>query len=97
MLARLQQLTTLGLLVLAAAWAALAWRAGHAGWALGGALLIVFGYALVLAIEFALLRAVHADDPTPRATNAQLLRAWLGEVRALGVLLAPALFQSALA
>jgi triacylglycerol lipase len=80
MLARLQQLTTLGLLVLAAAWAALAWRAGHAGWALGGALLIVFGYALVLAIEFALLRTVHADDPTPRATNAQLLRAWLGEV-----------------
>jgi len=80
MLARLQKLTTLGLLALAALWAGLAWRAGHTAWALGGALLIVFGYALVLAIEFALLRAVHGDDPAPRATDAQLLRAWLGEV-----------------
>ncbi|MES2960716.1 MAG: permease [Pseudomonadota bacterium] len=80
MLARLQQITTLGLLALATLWAAIAWRAGHPGWALGGALLIVFGYALVLAIEFVLLRAVHGEDPTPRATNSQLLRAWLGEV-----------------
>ena len=80
MLARLQRATTIGLLVLAALWAALAWRAGHAAWALGGALFIVFSYALVLAIEFALMRFIHRDDAAPRATAAQLFRAWCGEV-----------------
>lgn len=80
MLARLQQITTLSLLALAAVWAAFAWRAGHVGWALGGALLIVFGYALVLAIEFVLLRMKHGDDPAPRARPVQLMYAWLGEV-----------------
>ncbi len=79
MLARLQRFTTLGLLVLAGVWAMLAWRAGHAAWALGGAMLIVFGYALVLAIEFVLLRATHGADPAARATSMQLLRAWCGE------------------
>jgi triacylglycerol lipase len=82
MLARLQRITTLGLLTLALLWGALAWHAGHAAWALGGALLIVFGYALVLAVEFALLHLACGDDPAPRATSAQLLRAWWGEVRA---------------
>jgi triacylglycerol lipase len=82
MLARLQKFTTLGLLALALLWAGLAWRADHAAWALGGALLIVFGYAIVLAIEFVLLRLMHGDDPAPRATPAQLLRAWCGEVGA---------------
>jgi triacylglycerol lipase len=80
MLARLQRFTTLSLLALAALWAAVAWHAGHATWALGGALFIVFGYALVLAAEFSLLLAVHGDDPAPRATPLQLLRAWCGEV-----------------
>ena len=81
-LARLQQATTLGALGVAALWAWLCWRAGHNAWALAGALLVVGGYALVLALEFALLRLAHGDDPTPRATAAQLLRAWWGEVRA---------------
>ena len=67
MLARLQQALTLGALSLALAWGVLAWRAGHPGWALGGVFLIVFGYALVLALEFALLHRVHGDDPAPRA------------------------------
>jgi triacylglycerol lipase len=80
MLARLQQATTLGLLALAALWALVALRAGHAAWAVGGALLIVFGYALVLAIEFAVLRVAHGDDPAPRATLTQIVRAWVAEV-----------------
>lgn len=81
MLARLQQATTLGALLLAALWAWAFVRAGHTGWALAGTLLIVGGYALVLGLEFALLRRAHGDDdPTPRATLAQLLRAWWGEV-----------------
>ncbi len=79
-LARLQQATTLGGLLVAAAWAALAWRAGHAAGALVGAALIVFGYALVLGLEFLFLRAVHGDDPVSRATPRQLLAAWWGEV-----------------
>jgi triacylglycerol lipase len=80
MLARLQQALTLGALLLAAIWAALSLSAGHAAWALGGVLLILGGYAGVLALEFTLLRLVHGDDPTPRATPMQLLRAWWGEV-----------------
>jgi len=86
-LARLQQATTLGALLLAALWAGLLARAGHPGWAVAGAALIVGGYAVVLALEFALLRAAHGDDPTPRATPGQLVRAWWGEVHT-----APAVF-----
>ncbi len=82
MLARLQQFTTLGALGLAALWAWLCWRAGYPGWALAGATLIVAGYAIVLAVEFALLGLAHGDDPTPRASVVQLLQAWWGEVRA---------------
>jgi len=81
MLARLQQATTLGALLVAALWAWGFARAGHTGWAVAGALLVVGGYALVLGLEFALLRQAHGDDPTPRATPRQLLRAWWGEVR----------------
>jgi predicted alpha/beta hydrolase family esterase len=81
-LARLQQGTTLGLLLAAALWAWGFTRAGRPGWAAAGALLIVGGYALVLGLEFALLRRAHGDDdPTPRATPSELLRAWWGEVR----------------
>ena len=80
MLAWLQRATTLGLVLLAAAWVALAWRAGHPIWAVGGALLIVFFHALVLAIEFIVMRQVHGEDPTPRPTLGQTLRAWAGEV-----------------
>jgi triacylglycerol lipase len=81
-LARLQKFTTLGGLLGALLWAWACWRADRPGWAAAGAALIVGGYALVLALEFALLRLAHGDDPTPRATPAQLLRAWWGEVRA---------------
>ena len=80
MLARLQQFTTLGLLALAALWAGLTWRAGHPLWAVAGALVIVLGYAAVLALEFALLRRAHGLDAAPRASAAQLMRAWWGEV-----------------
>ena len=80
MLARLQQVLTLGALLLIALWALWCLREGHATWALGGALLIFGGYAGVLALEFTLLRFMHGSDPTPRATPGQLLRAWWGEV-----------------
>jgi predicted alpha/beta hydrolase family esterase len=87
MLARLQQFTTLGALTLAALWAWSCWLGGHAAWAALGAVFIGGGYALVLALEFVLLRLAHGNDPTPRASAVQLGHAWWGEVRA-----APAVF-----
>ncbi len=80
MLARLQQILTLAALLFASLWAVLCLRAGAVGWALGGALLLVGGYAGVLALEFILLRLVHGNDTAPRATLKQLLYAWWGEV-----------------
>jgi triacylglycerol lipase len=80
MLSRLQQGITLGLLLAAGLWAAWFSLAGspHLAWV--GALLIVFGYALFLALEFVFLRVVNRDDPAPQADARQLLRAWWGEV-----------------
>ena len=51
----------------------------YPAWAGVGVLLIVFGYALFLAMEFMLLWRVHGDDPAPKATGAQLLKAWFSD------------------
>ena len=80
MLARLQQFISLGLLTTAAAWGAFFFTRGETTWAVGGALLILFGYALILGLEFILLWFVNRTDPTPNATAWQLLKAWFGEV-----------------
>lgn len=82
MLARLQQLTTLGGLAVALLWGWVCWEAGSPAWGVAGAAFVLSGHALVLGLEFVLLRRAHGDDPTPRATPAQLARAWWGEVRA---------------
>lgn len=80
MLARLQQLTTLSVLVAAIAWLWWCFQREQVGWGLSGALLIVFCYAPVMVLEYLLVRATHGDDPAPRARAAQMLRAWWGEV-----------------
>lgn len=85
MLARLQQALTLGALLLAVAWALLAWREGSPRAAVAGVLVVLFAHAAVLALEMVFLRATHGDDPTMRATVPQLLRAWWGEVVAAPV------------
>ncbi len=82
MLARLQQALVIGLLGSAAAWSAWFWRADHPLCAVLGATGILFGYVLVLAIEFVLLWSVHDDDPSPRASVPCLMWAWWGEARA---------------
>ena len=82
MLARLQQVVTFSLLTVSATWFVACWWAGRPTWALAGAGLILFGYALTLALEFALLTIINRDDPAPRATAFQLLRAWWAEVKA---------------
>jgi triacylglycerol lipase len=78
--ARLQQITTVLTIVLAVGWAAAAVAFERPRAAAFGALLILGGYALFLAIEFMMLAFVHGDDPSPRATPWQLFRAWIGEV-----------------
>ena len=77
-LARLQQI---GLLVLGAAgatWLAWQWRQSPA-LAVGGALLIWFGYSLFLAVEFLALRFAGQDASVPQPRAGELLRAWLAE------------------
>ncbi len=78
MVARLQQCITLGLLIAAAAWSAFFWRM-HPVVAISGALVILFGFALILALEFVLLALRHGEDPTPRASATQLIAAWWAE------------------
>lgn len=80
MIARLQQLITLGTLAAAALWAALALQAGRPLWALAGAVALIGGYAVVLGLEFTLLRRANQGDPAPTASAAQLAAAWWGEV-----------------
>lgn len=79
-LARLLQAVSLVLLLWAGFWLA-AWLAwGGPVWALPGLLLIAAVHALVMALEFALLRGANRGDPAPRATTLELLRAWWAEV-----------------
>jgi hypothetical protein len=79
MIARLQQAITLSLLVSGLAWLAFWWSRGHWVLAIAGAALLFMGHAVVLGLEFMLLRRVRQGDPTPPATDRQLLRAWLAE------------------
>ena len=80
MLARLQQWITLTLVAAAALWAVVLVAIGHLAGAALGALLIVFGYALFLALEFGLMFAVQTTDAAPRPRLAELVHAWWGEV-----------------
>lgn len=79
-LARIQQLITIGLLTLAAAWIIAFSLRGAYALAISGALLITFGYAVILAVEFGLMWFVNGGDSAPRASVAQLVKAWWGEV-----------------
>jgi hypothetical protein len=82
-LARLQQFTTLGGLLLAMLSALLAWHMEAPAWGWAGPLVVLGGYAGVLALEFTLLHVVgHGGDPAPPAHPVDLVHAWWGEVRA---------------
>lgn len=79
-LARLQQIITLGLLL-----ALLAWVGVHAArrewfWLVVGVVLILAGHALVLALETCLMAWVNRRDRLPPARAAEIVRAWWGEV-----------------
>ena len=86
-LARLQQLLVLSALGLALAWFLFFWTDSPM-LALGGASLLLLGYALVLALEFVAAARVNRSDSVPAANAATLLRAWWGEVRVAPVVFA---------
>ena len=80
MVARFLRFVILGLVAFALAWGGLAAALGHPGAIAGGALLLVCGYLAFMGFEFIVVAWQHKDDPAPRATAAQLARAWWGEV-----------------
>jgi pimeloyl-ACP methyl ester carboxylesterase len=80
MIARLQQITTLAVIALAAAWAVIFLHRGQPAAAVAGAVLVVFGYALFLGLEFVLLARHGGDASSPPPRAMQLLRAWAAEV-----------------
>lgn len=86
MLAKLQAVMAGVLLALLGCAVALVLN-GHtkSGWALMATVLC--GHAVVLGLEFVLVAWQHRTDPAPRATLAQLLRAWWHEA-----LVAPQVF-----
>ena len=85
MLAQLQRILTAALVALAAGWL-LYFRATPL-MAFAGFLLITFGYAVFLGLEFLLLRFVNKSDPAPQASASELFNAWVGEI-----LVAPKVF-----
>jgi triacylglycerol lipase len=79
MIAGLLRALTLSAALFALGWGALAWFIGQPWWALLGPLLVLALHAGMLGLEFLLALGVHGDDPAPRPSLGQLLRAWLGE------------------
>jgi triacylglycerol lipase len=77
-LARLQQAIVCGLLVLAAAWLAWQWSASPLK-ACVGAVVLVFGYSIVLAAEFVLLKLAGGEPDVPQPSWGEILRAWWAE------------------
>ena len=80
MLARLQKVVVFVVLAASLAWAAHFGSMSRPIWAWVGAALILFGYALFLGIEFAMLYLVQHSEQVARPTAVQMLRAWFGEV-----------------
>ncbi len=80
MLALLQRLLTFALIAAAGGWWLYFWGSSPV-LAVAGFLLIVFGYAGLLALEFVILRFVNQSDPAPKPGWAELFGAWIGETR----------------
>ena len=57
------------------------WRSESAGWAIGGALLVLLSYAVVLALEFGVMQWINRRDPAPRLGWGACAWAWWQEVR----------------
>ena len=79
-LARLQQFTVVLTVAMVAGWLALFWNAPGPV-AVAGVVLLVFGYALVLALEFVAVSKINRGDAVPPASRFALAQAWWQEVR----------------
>ena len=79
MIARIQQTIVAILVLCLMAWLVWAWPRSQA-LALAGALVLVLGHAVFLAIEFLILRQVNRADTAPQASAAQMLHAWWREI-----------------
>jgi len=78
-LARLQQTLVACAAAAALIWLWWFWASSH--WlGVAGALLILLGYAVVLALEFVMAARVSRGDPLPTASAATLVGAWWREV-----------------
>lgn len=86
MIARLQKNITCCLLAFTIAWA-LYWRNTHPVLSVIGVLVLLSGHSVFLGFEMLAMRRVNRSDPSPDATDRQVLRAWLRET-----LLAPTVF-----
>ncbi|TFY98265.1 esterase/lipase family protein [Ramlibacter humi] len=78
-LARLQQLLVAGLFLLAFLWL-MGWWSTRPVLACAGAVVIVLVHAIVLAVEFVLLRVASGADPAPKPAWGQVTAAWWREV-----------------
>jgi len=78
-LARLQQVSTLGLPLAASAWLVWHWRSSPLVGLLGFAA-VLLGYTAIMAIEFILLRCIGTDQQAPAPSWPELARAWWGEI-----------------
>ena len=78
-LARLEQVLVCCIVAAALGWTWLQWR--HSPWlAAMGAIAILFSYALLIAVQCALLWSQRRGDPALRPTLVELVRAWWGEI-----------------
>ncbi len=79
-LARLQQLLLGTVLAAVLTWTIWFWESAR--WlAVMGPVLVLLGYALLMALEFFIVARVNRGDSVPLATPAALMGAWWGEVR----------------
>jgi triacylglycerol lipase len=79
MLARLEQLITLGWISGVIAWAVWMISTQQAAWAWVAAALMLIGHGMRMGFEFVVLLVQRRGDAAPQASTRQLVKAWWGE------------------
>ncbi|GAA6141345.1 hypothetical protein NBRC116584_11630 [Hydrogenophaga sp. 5NK40-0174] len=74
----MQQAIVVAILLAGLAWAGWWLDAGGLWW-MGGWVLIIAGYGTVLGLEWWIVAVVHKDDPAPKPSISESLRAWWQE------------------
>ncbi|KQR41429.1 triacylglycerol lipase [Acidovorax sp. Leaf160] len=65
-------------LALTVAWIAWQWPRSP-GWALGGPVLALLGFRMLMGLQFVLMARANRADPSPAPSGGQMLRAWWAE------------------